>query len=248
MPTYQFYSQLFHACTFFKCLRSFCYLIVNVFLLCVCPASLLAATDTGYVSVVDGDGLLLHGREHRLHGIDAAEADQSCKDEKNRTWLCGAKATEVLQTLIKGQRVTCRWTERDRYGRALSTCTAGDLNLNAAMVYTGYAVAYRHYSDRYIAYEDEARANRSGLWSGRFLMPWEHRKVGRKVEIPAPDASRLIKGNINSKGRQYYHCPSDRSYPKTRISPAKGERWFATAAEAEGAGWIRPPGASACKL
>lgn len=229
-------------------LSSLQYFIVAVALSVIYSTQLFAATDTGVAVMIDGDGLLMHGLEHRLHGIDAPEVDQSCIDSDNRSWMCGAKSARVLDSLVKGQQVTCEWSEKDRYGRALSTCTADGINLNAAMVYTGYAVAYRRYSDRYIAYENEARENSNGIWMGKFLMPWDHRKRGRKIELPAPDASRPIKGNINKKGLQYYHCPADRSYPKTRITMAKGERWFATSQEAESAGWIRPPGYSACRL
>ena len=233
---------------FTNVLYSLQYSVLAVVLSVVFCSQLHAATDTGTAAMIDGDGLLMHGLEHRLHGIDAPEADQSCIDSNDRSWMCGAKAARVLDSLVKGQQVTCEWTEKDRYGRALSTCRADGINLNAAMVYTGYAVAYRRYSDRYVMYEDEARENRNGIWSGKFLMPWDHRKRGRKVEVPAPDAGRPIKGNISKKGRQYYHCPSDRSYPNTRISTAKGERWFATSLEAESAGWRRPPGYPVCQL
>lgn len=47
---------------------------------------------------------------------------------------------------------------------------------------------------------------------------------------------RCIKGNIND-GRKLYHLPECPSYKSTKIDESKGERWFATAAEAEAAGW-----------
>ncbi|CDZ75068.1 Copper amine oxidase domain protein [Peptoniphilus sp. ING2-D1G] len=52
---------------------------------------------------------------------------------------------------------------------------------------------------------------------------------------PYPD--KLIKGNINSKGVKIYHCPGQRDYKKTVIDESKGERWFATEADAVNAGW-----------
>jgi hypothetical protein len=54
-----------------------------------------------------------------------------------------------------------------------------------------------------------------------------------------PDATRCIKGNINSDGRKLYHFPGCPSYNQTKIDESKGERWFATVAEAEAAGWAR---------
>lgn len=205
-----------------------------------------ADSVTGSAAAVDGDGLILFGIEHRLHGIDAVELDQGCTDHRKKAWLCGVRAKLLLESLVQGQRVTCEWTELDRFQRPLSTCSVNEINLNAAMVYAGYAVAYRRYSERYIEVEERARTNSSGIWSGEFLMPWEHRRTGKSVEIPAPDATRPIKGNINSKGKRYYHCPSDRSYANTRISEGRGERWFSTSGEAESAGWLRPPGYPAC--
>lgn len=63
---------------------------------------------------------------------------------------------------------------------------------------------------------------------------------------PAPQANPLatsekrIKGNINAKGQRLYHEPRCPDYARTEIVEAKGERWFASAAEAEAAGFARP--------
>ena len=53
----------------------------------------------------------------------------------------------------------------------------------------------------------------------------------------SPYTDRLIKGNINSKGEKIYHMPGMRDYNRTSIDESKGERWFATEAEARAAGW-----------
>ena len=47
------------------------------------------------------------------------------------------------------------------------------------MVKNGYAVAYRRYDDTYIPFEDSARANRLGLWSGQFVLPEKWRRGER---------------------------------------------------------------------
>ncbi len=212
------------------------------------PEPSLAASHSGTARVVDGDGLWIDNAEYRLHGIDALESDQGCKDSAGRLWRCGQKAKETLKALTNNQTVTCEWQTLDRYGRRIATCHVNDIDLAAAMVYTGYAVAYRRYSDKYTPFENEARNNQSGIWSGTFEQPEYHRKNGRKLEIPPPDSTRLIKGNINRKGSRYYHCPGDRSYSKTRITEAKGEKWFSSSAEAESSGWIRAPGAGHCQI
>ncbi|GAB3489159.1 hypothetical protein GCM10027572_10900 [Flexivirga lutea] len=46
-----------------------------------------------------------------------------------------------------------------------------------------------------------------------------------------------IKGNISSSGERIYHVPGQRYYNVTKISPAKGERWFCSESDAVAAGW-----------
>ena len=48
-------------------------------------------------------------------------------------------------------------------------------SLNAAMVRSGWALAYRHYSEAYVGQEAEAKAAGRGLWQGRFIEPWDYR-------------------------------------------------------------------------
>ncbi len=45
-----------------------------------------------------------------------------------------------------------------------------------------------------------------------------------------------IKGNISSRGERIYHVPGGAYYSRTKISPAKGERFFCSGAEARAAG------------
>ena len=56
---------------------------------------------------------------------------------------------------------------------------------------------------------------------------------------PAPRQACVIKGNVSSSGERIYHVPGQRHYGATRISVAKGERWFCSEAEARRAGWRR---------
>lgn len=47
-----------------------------------------------------------------------------------------------------------------------------------------------------------------------------------------------IKGNISiNSGERIYHLPGQMFYAGTKISPAYGERWFCSEAEARAAGW-----------
>lgn len=64
-------------------------------------------------------------------------------------------------------------------------------------------------------------------------------KVGPNKRRTSDDATGpcLIKGNISSRGERIYHVPGGAYYSRTKISPAKGERFFCSEAEAVTAGW-----------
>ena len=49
----------------------------------------------------------------------------------------------------------------------------------------------------------------------------------------------VIKGNINDRGERIYHVPGGALYERTRVTPAKGERWFCSESDARAAGWRR---------
>ena len=67
----------------------------------------------------------------RLHGIDAPESVQSCKDEDGRTWSCGDAATDALRTFIGGSEIECRQTGTGRYGRIVAICYKDGIDINA---------------------------------------------------------------------------------------------------------------------
>jgi len=193
-----------------------------------------AETITGQATVIDGDTLKIHGIKHRLQQIDAPEHDQTCRKE-GVTWMCGAESAQHLRKLIRSRPVYCESNGKDPYGRYLSVCFVGKRNLNAEMVGSGYALAYRKYGSDYVEFEEHAKEKQLGLWAGTFVEPWRYRQMPRADE-KAPEGC-LIKGNINSKGRHLYHRPGDRSYANTRINTSKGERWFCSEKEAQQAGW-----------
>ena len=136
---------------------------------------------TGPVRVVDGDTLVMDDLRIRLSGIDAPEERQNCLDAHNRWYMCGREATQALTHRIAGKPVSCVLDPQpDRYGRALGTCWFSDgKQLQSWLVRRGWAVAYRRYSRRYLHEEDLARADRAGIWRGRFVMPWDWRRGAR---------------------------------------------------------------------
>ena len=154
------------------CMVSFLQVLVASLSLLVVPAIAHAVEVSGMARVIDGDTIDIAGQRIRLHGIDTPEAKQTCQRE-GVTWLCGTAATKALRNLIGGARVTCIRRDKDRYGRVVAVCHANGLDLNAAMVQSGIALAYRKYSDDYIGQEISAKAGRRGLWAGQFVAPWD---------------------------------------------------------------------------
>jgi endonuclease YncB( thermonuclease family) len=128
------------------------------------------------VRVVDGDTLLLGERTVRLARVDAPERGQSCADPAGRAFDCGAAAAEALSRLVNGRSVLCLVTGHDRFGRGIGTCTAGGVELNMALVASGWALAY---DDARELLEQEAAARQAarGLWAAGYTRPetWRRR-------------------------------------------------------------------------
>ena len=214
----------------------------SLFILALLAASPALADVRGAARVVDGDTLEVAGQSVRLFGIDAPERNQDCGLPGER-WACGRWSGEELARMIGGRNVTCIEMDIDRYGRVVARCSAGQGDLGEAMVLNGAAVAYRAYSHDYIRPERVARASGRGVWrdgDGGFTSPSDYRAERRAEVQPSAPAQGgcAIKGNVSSSGR-VYHVPGQRDYDRTRIDPARGERWFCTEDEARAAGWRR---------
>lgn len=200
-------------------------------------ATTVPAAVSGLAHVVDGDTIRLNGEKIRLTGIDAPESDQTCFDDQTVSYACGAQSSAYLKRLVGKNTLRCDGRERDKYGRLLATCYLQDRDINAEMVRSGWAVAYRQYSMEYTSDEEKAKTSRLGLWQGNFRMPWAWRQDQR---IAVHDVNGCnIKGNISDSGR-IYHLPGSRWYSATRINEKKGERWFCSELEALAAGWRSP--------
>ncbi len=195
----------------------------------------------GVLRVVDGDSIVLGEVRVRLEGIDAPETTQTCGLRFAGHWRCGEAATHQLIKLIGNQPVHCEDQGLDKYGRTLGRCFAGNTNLNAEMVRTGYAWAFVRYSQAYVAQEAEAKAAHVGIWQGEAMPAWDFRaRAWATAEPQAPNGC-TIKGNVTNTGR-IYHMPWSPWYEKVRMDQdgrgsAKGKRWFCSESEAIEAGW-----------
>jgi endonuclease YncB( thermonuclease family) len=210
------------------------------------PREACAAPITGIARALDGDSLEVSGRQVRLFGIDAPEYEQSC-NRNGQNWSCGAEAAEQLAKLVTGREIFCTLVNTDEYQRAVSRCSVMGRDINSAMVESGYAIAFRQYSEAYVPAESRARAAKRGLWSGTFVAPQQWRNAARQTDrIPsrrAPSPQRVadarpvtgctIKGNRGSNG-WIYHLPGMPYYGRT-----KAEEMFCSEAAAQAAGYRR---------
>ncbi len=142
------------------------------------PVETAASRLEGVARVIDGDTLDVGGVRVRLHGVDAFERGQVC-DLPAGGWPCGAAATQAMKSRAEGRRLVCEVRDTDRYGRKVSRCQRGGVDVARALVDEGLALAYRRYSADYIAAEEAARARRAGAWAGSFDRPEQWRRRGR---------------------------------------------------------------------
>lgn len=203
----------------------------------------------------------------RLIGIDTPETvDQrttvQCFGQESSNYL-KAKLTGKQVTIESDPTQS----DRDKYDRLLRYVYLNNEDVGLSVIANGYGheftynLPYRKQSE-YKAAEQSAASQNLGLWSpqtcaGDTTKPASSTSTTdftntpttttQVIESQAPepqtsepqDAECLIKGNINNKGVKIYHLPGQQYYNETVISPAKGERYFCTEAEAQAAGWRR---------
>lgn len=124
--------------------------------------------------VMDGDTLELiaEGKKAkiRLFGIDAPEKSQEF----------GKEARAYLTSLVLNQEVRVSIENKDKYQRIVGTIYLKEKDINEDLVKNGYAWAYRQYSSKYIAEEEDAKMFKLGLWKNpNAINPAEFRKRNR---------------------------------------------------------------------
>ncbi|WP_290557258.1 thermonuclease family protein [Aestuariivita sp.] len=206
----------------------------------ICMLTILPVAATadlaGPVRVIDADTWDVGDQRVRLHGIDAPEHNQTCRDADEREWRCGAWATAQTRALFEGVRASCKVLDRDRYDRLVARCFVGDLDAAHHIVAEGWAMAYLRYADDYLEVERAAASRALGLHRTRVAAPDAYRRGQSTGQDPSGSGC-AIKGNINAKGDRIYHRPEQAFYGRTQINPQRGERWFCDPEEARAAGW-----------
>jgi hypothetical protein len=93
----------------------------------------------------------------------------------------GLKAVSI-QLSNSSQLVTCVViVARDRYGRPVSTCSVGKMDLAYAMAKRGWAWAFTRYTDKYVGQEKTTAAQHLGLHGHICAAAREWRATTRKT-------------------------------------------------------------------
>tara|TARA_Y100001970_G_scaffold233029_1_gene290306 strand:- start:4512 stop:4976 length:465 start_codon:yes stop_codon:yes gene_type:complete len=127
------------------------------------------------IKIIDGDTIIINKEKIRFSGIDTPELKQTCQ-KNNKIYYCGIKAKRILTKKIGKNVPKCIKEGKDIYKRILAECFINGKSLSTFLVRSGYAFAYRKYSQKFIKDEEYAKANNLGMWSMKFQYPWEYRK------------------------------------------------------------------------
>ena len=132
------------------------------------------------VKVIDGDTVdILTVKEQkirvRLLDIDAPESNQAY----------GNKSKQYLASLIAGKEVFVKSSKKDIYKRTLGTIFLNKVNINAKMVESGYAWAYRYKGKAnnklMVKIEAKAKQSKKGLWKDKKpIAPWDFRRNNKR--------------------------------------------------------------------
>lgn len=195
-----------------------------------------AADPSGPVTVVDSDTWDVGDTRVRLFGIDAPELDQTCRRDDGSEWDCGRWSAAETDRLYGGRLAECEALHRDRYDRVVARCRVGGRDAAREMVGQGLALAYRRYSMDYDLDEKAAFVARVGIHAGTVERPAEFRAGAARAD-GSPEGGLRHQGERLGQGGADLPRAGQRDYGRTRISEAKGERWFCSEAEARAAGW-----------
>tara|TARA_Y100001978_G_scaffold202033_1_gene221861 strand:- start:1122 stop:1586 length:465 start_codon:yes stop_codon:yes gene_type:complete len=146
--------------------------IIFIFFIFLFSSSLTFSSD---ILVIDGDTIKIGKEKIRFSGIDAPEIHQICSHDMVDV-ECGKISKKILSEKIEGKKISCFSEGKDRYKRTLAECFVGDESLSSFLVRSGYAFAYRKYSEKFILDEEYAQSNSLGMWKMVFEFPWDYRK------------------------------------------------------------------------
>ena len=142
--------------------------------------------QNGPVEIVDGDTVWIGIHQIRLHGIDTVEPKQQCWNNEENVG-CHEHTLDALHDLIDGTDFHCHGhigkDEKPivRYSRYVATCYANGIEVNRAMVESGWALAaHNKDGDGYRDSETKAKEQKLGLHQWTFEIPHDFRNPPEK--------------------------------------------------------------------
>jgi endonuclease YncB( thermonuclease family) len=99
-----------------------------------------------------------------LEGIDAREADETCKKENGASWPCGAKARAALIRFIRSRAVTCTLPQGGETKDFAARCSVVGQDLSIWLVRQGWATPQNGAEPELAKALDAAKTERLGLW------------------------------------------------------------------------------------
>ena len=138
----------------------------------------------GPATVIDGDTLVVADERVRLEGIDAPEADQTCRRAGERYPALRHRGNASAAVADRGWHCHVQDQRPGSGGPAGRLVSAGGSDgprrvAGAAWACAGLSALLQRYSTQYVIQEDHARQERSGLWTGEFVAPWDWRTEER---------------------------------------------------------------------
>jgi endonuclease YncB( thermonuclease family) len=133
------------------------------------------------VGVADGDTITVLDASNELHKIRLSGIDAP---EKKQPFATISK--QSLSNLIFNRAVIIHWQKRDSYGRIVGKVMLDDVDMNLEQIKAGMAWFYRQYQKQlsledqtaYATAEQEAKANKLGLWIDEApIAPWHFRRA-----------------------------------------------------------------------
>jgi endonuclease YncB( thermonuclease family) len=100
----------------------------------------------------------------RLEGIDAREADETCKKENGASWPCGAKARAALTLFIRYRAVTCTVPQGGEAKDFAARCSVMGQDLSTWLVRQGWAMPQKDAKPDLAKALDAAKSEHLGLW------------------------------------------------------------------------------------
>jgi endonuclease YncB( thermonuclease family) len=128
---------------------------------------------SGRAWVIDGHTLVIGEQVVRLTAMQSPALEQTCPLHQT-SWRCGEKAKDNLAAMVSKTLVTCVVTGPAMPPAVAAVCrTPNNDDLGRSQVRDGLAVVNRNFFPLdYQDQEQEAKAQKRGMWAGKFVLPW----------------------------------------------------------------------------